>query len=496
MGIKAKYKYIQDPLYGMVYLSDVEMRIIDSEAFQRLLNVKQLGYAYAVFPGTDYSRFSHCVGTCHNMGLWIDTLKKRGNRVDPALGVLYRVAALLHDVGHYPFSHPTERAAKNYYQQLKETVPDGTNPGTIPTFYNHERIGAVIIECDDQVHDAILDAGLSFVALQRVYKRHSVDSMSCLLSSDLDADRLDYLWRTAHHSGLPYGRIDHQYLITQLLLDEEERVCWDEKALGAVDHAFIARYFDYLQITHNKTVVALELVLEALVCKMLEVGIMDLSVGFVKEQLREKTWIKIDDHFMYESIRKLHYQSSEQAIKNLCDSLLSRNPPRMLYSYSFVGSYEGIGEFERFKESCKLKLWEIADAEGIDRRFCFVWGSPFKFTNYNGGAVIEPQDRMTKKELYEIPRTTSDYKTSVPVLENPMSLTRLFYTKRKYELRVYLLFPEFKDGKENKTALARRSRLQKKIDEALEPIRLDILGREPHKRLEWHERGGDGSTLF
>jgi hypothetical protein len=77
-----------------------------------------------------------------------------------------------------------------------------------------------------------------------------------------------------------------------------------------------------------------------------------------------------------------------------------------------------------------------------------------------------------------------------------MSLTRLFYTKRKYELRVYVLFPEFKDGKEDKAALARRSQLQKTFDDALTPIRLSILGRAPHMRRQWDERGGDGNTLF
>lgn len=480
MGVRAKYKYIQDPLYGMVYLSETEMRIVDSQAFQRLLSVKQLGYAYAVFPGADYSRFSHCVGTCYVMGRWLDELEKSGAPLDPATKVLYRLAALLHDVGHYPFSHATERAAEEYYDSLKQQSGHGGAGGTRQAeFENHERIGGTIIRTDPEIRDALLDVGVSAEALERVYRRHSVDSMASLLSSDLDADRLDFLRRTAYHAGLPYGNADFQYLVTQIRLDSNDRVCWTNKALSAIDHLLIARYFDYEQVVHNKTVVALELVLELLVREMLSSGILQLTKRDVERHVQRGTWIKIDDHYMFGKIRHLqNTRSSDATIVALCQALLSRNPPRMLYHVSLLGSYEDIATFERFAAMARLKVLEIANSLGMDRRLWFFFDNVFKFTKYRHGPINQ-HNQPSAHDLYEIPRVRDEAGESKPIIEVPLSLTRLFYTKRKFDFRVYLLFPELLPASGGNTAagLLRRRGVAKLLSESLKGIFDATLGK-------------------
>src|SRR5713101_5180121 len=113
-------KRVADPVHGTIGLSELEAAVINTGAFQRLRNVKQLGLAPLVFPGADYSRFSHCLGACHVTGSILEALRSSGSAdslTDERIQI-YRLSALLHDVGHYPFSHAMEEAVKDYYSSL------------------------------------------------------------------------------------------------------------------------------------------------------------------------------------------------------------------------------------------------------------------------------------------------------------------------------------------------------------------------------------------
>src|SRR5580693_4756295 len=125
---------ISDPVHNAIGLSDVEAAIIASRAFQRLRNVKQLGLASLVFPGADYSRLSHCVGVCHVTGRILSALAANTDlKLDDDKIQAYRMAGLLHDIGHYPFSHAMEDALQNY-----STKPLLKNGGVPIKTLNHE----------------------------------------------------------------------------------------------------------------------------------------------------------------------------------------------------------------------------------------------------------------------------------------------------------------------------------------------------------------------
>src|SRR5438046_9773791 len=104
-------KRVADPVHGTIGLSELEAAVINTGAFQRLRNVKQLGLAHLVYPGADYSRFSHSVGACHVMGRALEALRAYARvTIEDDDIQLYRLAALLHDVGHYPLSHELQEA--------------------------------------------------------------------------------------------------------------------------------------------------------------------------------------------------------------------------------------------------------------------------------------------------------------------------------------------------------------------------------------------------
>jgi hypothetical protein len=447
MGAPGHKQYIQDPLYGMVHLSELEMRIIDSRAFQRLLNVKQLGYAYAVFPGADYSRFAHCVGACAVMGRWLETLERNGTPLPGAQTELYRLAALMHDIGHYPFSHATERAVKKHYQALMTASgadQDEAEPEAVRPFFEHEELGAYLVQHDPELNGIITEFGLSYVALQRVFERHELAHYANLLSADVDADRLDFLRRTAVHTGMPYGQIDQQYLITELRLDSDRRLCWTDKALSALDQILIARYFDYQQVVFNKTVVALELVLERLVGAMLKTGDLDLSRNFVEAQLKADTWIQVDDHHLFHCIRDFEKAPTRNdAEREMCRSILCRNPPRRVFDLTFTDWYDLEPQFDKFVNAMELCIPEWSRTYQIDQQLWFIWSNKFRFTEYKWG--IEVDDHEGADELAKVPRVLKGSNSSIPIIKDPKSLMNSLYAKRRYAARLYVILPEMAD---------------------------------------------------
>ena len=142
-------KRIADPVYGTIGLSEAELRVVSTKPFQRLRNVKHLGLVDYVFPGATYARFSHCLGACHLTGRILESLKLSNTQIDGEKIQRYRMAALLHDIGHYPFSHVMEGPVKDHYQaqmiQPKNYKTVAGQAEEIPRFFNHESLGKEIV---------------------------------------------------------------------------------------------------------------------------------------------------------------------------------------------------------------------------------------------------------------------------------------------------------------------------------------------------------------
>ena len=225
------FEVVRDPLWNTIRLDRTALRVIDTPAFQRLRQVRQLGLTYLVYPGATHTRFDHALGVYHLARRAVALFAERGelDAVDPVECRLLPYAALLHDIGHYPFSHALEEL----------------DPGRVPE--HHEALTArflAVPELDRVLRGIAPDAPERIVRLIRGVSRSPLQG---LVSGSLDLDKIEYLNRDAMFCGVPYGAVDVDRLLHALTLvrDPESgrvEVGIHEKGLSALESLLFAKY--------------------------------------------------------------------------------------------------------------------------------------------------------------------------------------------------------------------------------------------------------------
>jgi len=232
-------KLIYDPVHGYIGLTNQELKIINTIIFQRLHNINHLGLAYLVYPGAKHTRFAHSLGTMFVMGKVAQRLAELGHIHEKEEIEKLRLAALLHDVGHFPFSH------------VLETPMHGT----------HEELSTHLIK-----NSCINDALETYTSdeISSIRKKHNIENIifSLLISSDLDADRIDYLMRDAYYTGVTYGFIDTDRLVRTITVDDQNHLAVEDKGRQALENFLMARYHMYQTVYYHKTVVCFEMLLQ------------------------------------------------------------------------------------------------------------------------------------------------------------------------------------------------------------------------------------------
>lgn len=252
---------IRDPLWNNIRLDPLSFELIDTPAFQRLRYVRQLGLAFLVYPGATHSRFEHALGTYHLARRTLSLFEEQPDF--GAVGrddcMLVRVAALLHDIGHYPFSHALEEIGAMH----------------------HEEVARPLI-CDGEVAEILrrelgADAPDHVVALIR---GDSDSPLQGLISGSIDLDKLDYLRRDAFMCGVSYGEIDVDRLINALTLlrdpeTDQPRVGMIEKGLSALESLLFAKYQMYRNVYWHHAVRSATAMYKRLVADALDTGALD-----------------------------------------------------------------------------------------------------------------------------------------------------------------------------------------------------------------------------
>ncbi|WP_448570813.1 HD domain-containing protein [Trichothermofontia sp.] len=232
-----------DPLHGAIVLDAHDpteallIRLIDTPAFQRLRRIRQLGPANLTFHGAEMSRFTHSLGVMAITRRAFDRLAKRDPVLQPYRAVAL-AAALLHDIGHGPFSHTSEEIFGNHHEQWTARILSESAP---------------VRELLDAYDPSLLPQ------IKQVYHhQHPVPLIWQLVSSQLDCDRLDYLLRDSYFTGASYGTLDLDRLLMAMNFDPlTQQLVVARKGLTAVEHYLLVRYLMYAQVyNHPKNIAA------------------------------------------------------------------------------------------------------------------------------------------------------------------------------------------------------------------------------------------------
>ena len=251
-SMSTKQRIIRDPIHNFIVVNDLEMAVISSRPFQRLRRIRQLALTNLVYPGAEHSRFAHSIGVMEFASKVFDSLmfKHRSDlgwdsdRIQRNRQIL-RLAALLHDTGHPPFSHASE-----------DMVPGG----------NHEEISRQIMLGDEV--GSILDEfkqlnGITRSDVADFFSAENIEADTAFLreifSGEMDADKLDYLLRDSYYTGVHYGKFDHERLVRGLCLirDRNDKfgnsiMAVESGAIHALEALVLARYFMFTQVYFHR----------------------------------------------------------------------------------------------------------------------------------------------------------------------------------------------------------------------------------------------------
>ena len=316
--MRSKYPLFNDPIYGFIAIqSELILQLINHPYFQRLRRISQMGLSSLVYPGAHHTRFEHAIGAMHIMQNAITVLTNKGIKISMEEQEAMQIAILLHDIGHGPFSHATEKALL---------------PGV-----HHEEVSIRVIKMLNKEFDGALD-----LALQIFRNEYPRKFMHQLVSGQVDVDRLDYLKRDSFYTGVTDGNINTDRIVAMMNV-AEERLVFESKGVHSLEKFLLARRLMYWQVYLHKTSLAAELILIKTLTRfrvLLESGnetIMDTHVLYpffkidkdtpLNESILSKYLILDDSDVL--SLLKSWVHHEDIVLSSLSKQLINRNLPKV-----------------------------------------------------------------------------------------------------------------------------------------------------------------------
>ncbi len=311
-------KVFIDPLYGSIFVEyELISQLIDTLVFSRLRRIGQLSGVKMVFYGAEHSRFNHSLGVyglACKLLLENESLKTHLSEYEK---IVFLCASLLHDIGHGPYSHAFERVFKINHEDLTNRF-----------ILENDEITKILNQAHPNLKTDILE----------VLSKNSKKEIKRLISSQLDIDRLDYLQRDAHYTGVNYGHLDLDRIFQKLYV-QNEKIVYKKGALHAIENYLMSRYHMYWQVYYHPKARSHEVILEKIYQRIYDLvnddKLQDETLLIFKRMV-EKTYT-LDDYYLLDDyyvngVIKRYSDSKDKILKTLCNDFLNRN----LFSYITV----------------------------------------------------------------------------------------------------------------------------------------------------------------
>ncbi|MBQ4164326.1 MAG: HD domain-containing protein [Turicibacter sp.] len=337
---KLEEKVFRDPVYGYIHVYDqLIWDLIQTKEVQRLRRIKQLGGTYMVFHTAEHSRFSHSLGVYEMARKIIRALMHRGTILSEEERLLVLSAALLHDLGHGPFSHSFESVFG----------------------VRHELFTEKIIIGNTEVNQVLESYCKGFATKVRdvINKSYPNPLIVSIISSQLDADRLDYLLRDAYFTGASYGEIDVDRILRTMRV-VNNKIVYKVSGMHAIEDYLMSRYQMYWQVYLHSTGRSFDLVIQRMLHRVSELifagykfkhplgALKDL---FLEEELSIETYLKFDDSTLIYYISQF-IEEDDEILHDLADRFINR---RLFKEIHYTPSDEMDKKLKEVKE-CMIEL--------------------------------------------------------------------------------------------------------------------------------------------
>ena len=382
----SELRIFRDPVHDIIPLNlklpeeRIVAGLLDTPEMQRLRRISQLGVSSMVYPGATHTRFLHSLGAfhlCRRILSHIENMRKAGltahlsEQIHQSIDCLFasRVllysAAILHDIGHGPFSHALESV----------------------TNVKHENWANKIVMKSPGIREVLESTNESIVSgdIVRVIGRHHTNVMLVkLVSSQLDADRMDYLIRDSYMTGAKYGNIDLEWLITSLRIGENAGVpeigLDAGKGQNVAESLVFARYHMYNRVYFHKTTRGFEVLVKNILKRAKDLfderKLKPMTFGAeCLFNLSVEQFLALDESCLWGSFTEWARKTKDGILKDLCSRLLERKPMRVV-EFNSNNTFEAIKEIERKKNVLKRKKLNVDYYSGEDSPMLSYYKNP------------------------------------------------------------------------------------------------------------------------
>lgn len=450
-------KYINDPVYGGIGITQIELELIDTPEFQRLRGLRQLARVNFVFPGAEHSRYVHSLGVLYIMGLMTDHLYRQ-KMIEEQDIIKLRVAALLHDIGHYPLSHLGESVYSYCLDNQNASNIVKTDMDYQPKLYemasahsksaDHEYLGKYIVENNKNIRDILDKYGLDATEIGEIFtgkygSRNMVYTQ--LLHSSLDADRLDYLLRDSYQTGVKYGLVDLQYLIRLLMVVNDPKMAKNQKVLvcnkkgqHVVEHFLMSRYFHYSQVIFHKTNAAFEGMIRCMYIKLVQKKqFLFNSLQDIHENVNEEKFLQFNDAMLENAFKEYYYKTSDEEYKRLYEMFRDRIRPKIVFELKDLYEDSPKQEFSVLKWKLKKEPEKISKIIGSEK-----WGYqivPIQIEKIHGHYGVSERD-INEDDLREAVKLYDKDNGKISYLaEDNLSIINKLSNFQSEFIRIYVL---------------------------------------------------------